>query len=59
MLIEYTSRRTYIKEKQQKTIASNGEKKNKNKKQNKTKQSVQPHMRMSCLIETIVAQIGD
>ena len=37
MLIEYTSRRTCIKEKQQKTIASNGEKQNKNKKQNKTK----------------------
>ena len=33
--------------------------KNKIKTKNKTKQSVQPHMRMSCLIETIVAQIGD
>ena len=33
--------------------------KNKINTKNKTKQSVQPHMRMSCLIETIVAQIGD
>ena len=38
MLIEYTSKRTCIKQKKQKTTASNGEKQNKNKKQ-KTKQN--------------------